>query len=290
MAPSGRWVSSLPFIPPYPWDTILAYLRKRAIPGVEAVSAGAYRRSAMIDGAAAIIEARPGRNGISLTVSCRVSCDSHVDRLRRQFDLAADPAVIDGHLAQDPWLAPLVARHPGLRVPQAWDPFELAVRAIVGQQVSVAGATTIAGRIAQRFGTPLANDIGDGELGYLFPTAERLADADMASLGMPGRRARTIKDFAAAVAGGDIALDGAGGLDETIERLCTLPGIGPWTAHYIAMRALGEPDAFPAGDLGLRRAAGLPGGRLSADQLTERAEEWRPWRAYAALHLWTSLG
>ena len=243
MAPSRPWVSTLPFMQPYSWDSFLAYHARRAIPGVEAVSATTYRRSAIIDGAAAIIEAR--RDGAGLTVSCNIPCDSHIDRLRRQFDLDADPAVIDSHLAADPLLAPLVARHPGLRVPRAWDPFELAVRAMVGQQVSVAGATTVTGRIAQRFGEALANGMGGGALHCLFPTAARLADADIASLAMPGKRALAIIGLARAVAGGDIDLDRMGGLDEAIERLCALPGIGPWTAHYIAMRGLGMSDAFP---------------------------------------------
>ncbi len=289
MAPSAIWVTTLPFIAPYSWDGILAYLAKRAIPGVEAVSATAYRRSVTIDGAAAVIEARMEPGGRGLIITCATDCDSHIKRLRRQFDLDAEPAVIDDHLAADPLLAPLVARHPGLRVPGAWDPFELAVRAMVGQQVSVAGATTLSGRIAERFGTPLAGGLGDETLLYLFPPAERLADADLSSIGMPGKRALAISGLARAVAGGDIDLMRRGGLDEATERLCALPGIGPWTAHYIALRGLGYTDAFPAGDLGLQRAAAVDGGRLSARDLTAMAERWRPWRAYAALHLWTSL-
>lgn len=280
---TGQASLTLPFNAPYPWNQILAYLIARAIPGVEAVSATAYRRSVRIDGSAAILDVRLGADGQCLTVSCTVPCDGHIDRLRRQFDLDADSAAIDRRLAADPLLAPLVARNPGLRVPGAWDPFELAVRAMVGQQVSVAGATTVTGRIARRFGTPLENP--DGDLRYLFPTPQQLAEADMASLGMPGKRALAIVGLAKAVAEGDIALDGAGGLDDAVERLCALPGIGPWTAHYIAMRALGEADAFPAGDLGLRRAAAVDTKELSA-----MAENWRPWRAYAAQHLWMSLG
>ena len=207
MAPFHPWVSDLPFNAPYSWDPILAYLIKRAIPGVEAVSATAYRRSVRIGDSAAILDVRLDAGGACLTVSCNLPCDSHIDRLRRQFDLDADSAAIDRHFAADPLLAPMVARNPGLRVPKAWDPFELAVRAMVGQQVSVAGATTVTGRIARRFGTPLEN--GDGDLRYLFPTPAQLAEADMASLGMPGKRALAIKGLAKAVAEGDIALDGA---------------------------------------------------------------------------------
>lgn len=282
MALIRPWVATLPFTAPYAWDPMLGYLVKRAIPGVEAVSDTAYRRSVMIDDAAAILDVRLDAGGESLAVSCSRPCDCHIGRLRRQFDLDADSAAIDRHLAADPLLAPSVARNPGLRVPGAWNPFELAVRAMVGQQVSVAGATTVTGRIARRFGTPLEN--GDGDLRYLFPTPQQLAEADMASLGMPGKRALAIKGLAKAVADGDIALDGADGLDNAVEQLCALPGIGPWTANYIAMRALGEPDAFPAGDLGLQRAAAADAGELTA-----MAEKWRPWRAYAALHLWSSL-
>ena len=281
------WSTNQPFIAPYSWDRFLAYLAKRAIPGVEEVTATAYRRSLSIDGAAAMLDARLAADGASLTISCTANCDSRIERLRRQFDLDADPAAIDGHLAADPLLAPLVARNPGLRLPGAWDPFELAVRAMVGQQVSVAGATTVTGRIATRFGAPLAD--GGGALTHLFPSPARLADADLSSLGMPGKRARSISGLAEAVASGAIILDGTGGLDETIDRLCALPGIGPWTAHYIAMRGLGLADAFPAGDLGLQRAAAVDGGRLKPRELTERARPWRPWRAYAALHLWTAL-
>lgn len=285
--PSRPWTTTLPFIAPYSWDQMLAYLGKRAIPGVELVSGSVYRRSVLIDGDPAILEAGPGRDGKRLTISCTIPGESHVDRFRDQFDLDADPAEIHDRLAADPLLAPLIARNPGLRVPKAWDPFELAVRAIVGQQVSVAGATTVTGRIAQRFGMALA--IGDGALSHLFPTAERLADADLSSIGMPGKRARTITGFAAAVADGDLLLNNTAGLDETINRLCALPGIGPWTANYIAMRGLGYADAFPAGDLGLQYAAARDGGRLNAKELGAMAENWRPWRAYAALHLWTSL-
>ena len=288
MAIIRPWAAALAFKPPYPWGPMLSYLARRAIPGVEVVSQTVYRRSIRVDGGDAILDVRLDGDGTSLSVSCDRPGGPDLDRLRRQFDLDADPAVIDSHLAADPLLAPLVARHPGLRVPGAWDPFELAVRAMVGQQISVAAATTVTGGIARRYGSPLVNP--DGDPRFLFPTAARLAEAEAESLGMPGKQALAIVGLAKAVAAGDIALDGAGGLDRTIGRLCALPGIGPWTAHYIAMRALREPDAFPAGDLGLQRAAGLPGGRLSAKQLSELAENWRPWRAYAAMHLWTSLG
>ncbi|MGH7789571.1 MAG: DNA-3-methyladenine glycosylase family protein, partial [Candidatus Binatia bacterium] len=190
------------------------------------------------------------------------------------------------HLRRSPALRPLVDAAPGLRVPGAWDPFELAVRAILGQQVTVKGATTLAGRLAAAFGRPV--DCGDG-LTHVFPTAAVLAEADVAALGMPRARAETVRALARAVANGSLVLDAPLGLDDALTRLCAVPGIGPWTAQYVAMRAFGEPDAFPAGDLGLRSALGNGGGPLAEAAVVRAAEAWRPWRAYAALHLWSSL-
>jgi 3-methyladenine DNA glycosylase/8-oxoguanine DNA glycosylase len=210
-----------------------------------------------------------------------------VERATRLFDLGADPVHINSHLARSPVLRPLVRRRPGLRVPGAWDPFEMVVRAIIGQQVSVAGATTIMGRIIERCGRPV-DGLGAG-LTHLFPTPTDLADADLDSIGAPGARIETLQRMARAVADGTIALDGAVPLDDLLERLCAIRGIGAWTANYIAMRALGEPDAFPSGDLGLRKAAGN-GTPVSGAALDALSEPWRPWRAYAAMHLWAGLG
>jgi len=211
-----------------------------------------------------------------------------VGRARRLFDLDADPALIAEHLAGSPVLAPLVARRPGLRVPGAWDAFELAVRAVLGQQVTVRGATTLAGRLARAFGT----SVGQAEEGltHLFPRPEALAGADLASIGLPGARAATIRALAGAAARGTLVLDAARGLEDAVARLRAIPGIGAWTAHYVALRALGEPDAFPAADLGLRRALGNGAGPLAPARVAELAEAWRPWRGYATLHLWSSLG
>ena len=278
----------LEFRRPYPWDWLIGFLERRAIPGVEEVAGGAYRRTVAVDGTATVIEVRPGPGGRCLVASCERPIGRFAGRLRRQFDLDAEPAAIDGHLSADALLAPLVAARPGLRVPGAWDPFELAVRAIVGQQVSVAAATTVTGRIAGRFGKALA--VGDGTLRCLFPTPDRLADADVAAAGMPGKRGNTIAGFARAVAAGEVELDGALGLDALVARLCALPGIGPWTANYIAMRGLGEADAFPIGDLGLVRALEARGEAVSDKDIARRAEAWRPWRAYATMHLWSAAG
>jgi AraC family transcriptional regulator of adaptative response / DNA-3-methyladenine glycosylase II len=209
-----------------------------------------------------------------------------IARLRRIFDLAADPQVIEAALSQDPRLSPLIAARPGLRVPGAWDGFELGVRAIAGQQITVAAATRLVGRIARDHGS--VRDGGSPGLDRVFPTPEKLAKADLP--GMPAARARAIRAFAARAAGEERLFDRGSDLDDTITRLRRLPGVGPWTAQYVAMRAMREPDAFPTGDVGLLRALDAGQGRPSAAELTAAAEAWRPWRAYAALHLWAGLG
>lgn len=190
-------------------------------------------------------------------------------------------------LAADPLLAPLVARRPGLRVPGVWDPFEVAVRAVLGQQISVAGARTLAGRLVALCGRPLPKRLARPGLTHVFPSPAAVADADVARVGLPRARAAALRAFARAVADGSFVLGAPKGLQDFEERLTALPGFGPWTAHVVALRALGEGDAFPDGDLGLVRAmerAGVKRGRIAA-----RAERWRPYRAYATLHLWASL-
>jgi AraC family transcriptional regulator of adaptative response / DNA-3-methyladenine glycosylase II len=287
----GELAVRLPYRPPLPWDAMFAFLAARATPGVETVADGVYRRTALVGDEPAVIEVRPDAERAQIVL--RVHAADHtrlidvVERVRRVFDLGADPARIAGHLRRDARLRPLVARLPGLRVPGAWDPFELAVRAVLGQQVSVRAATTLAGRLAERFGT--AVDLGPG-LGRLFPAPAALADAPLEGIGLPGARARTIRALAAAVAAGRLVLDASRGAGELAARLCALPGIGPWTAQYVAMRAFGEPDAFPAGDLGVRAALGNGAGPLPARQVEALAEAWRPWRAYAVMYLWRSLG
>jgi AraC family transcriptional regulator of adaptative response / DNA-3-methyladenine glycosylase II len=201
---------------------------------------------------------------------------------RRVFDLAADPALIAAALRPDPLLGPLVRRHPGLRVPGAWDPFECAVRAVLGQQVSVQAGRTLASRLVVRAGTPLPRPT-DG-LTHLFPSPAAVAGADLAGLGLTSARSRTLKALAQAVADG--RLDLRAPVDEVIAGLVALPGIADWTAQYVALRAYGEPDAFPAADLVLRKAATGTGTPLTARALAARAEAWRPWRGYAVFHLW----
>ena len=243
----------------------MTWLARRAIAGVEEVDeeGQTYRRSARVDGRERVVELRPGDGG----------------RAPRLFGLDVEVAEVARALSRDPWLAPLVAARPLLRVAGCFDGFELAVRAVLGQQVSVAGGRTLAERIVRAHGDPLAEP--RGTITHLFPRAETLAGVDLG--GMPASRARAIRALAAAVADG-LAIEPEAGPAEVRAALLELPGIGPWTVEYVAMRALRDPDAFPAGDLVLRNAAGGMGAR----DLEARAEGWRPWRAYAAMHLWVA--
>jgi AraC family transcriptional regulator of adaptative response / DNA-3-methyladenine glycosylase II len=286
----------LAFAPPYDWRSMIAFLAARAIPSVEVVEDERYRRTIDIEGGHGTIEVIPGGRGDALTATIRFpdasAVPTIVGRIRRVFDLDTDVGPLPAHLAADPVLAPLVAARPGLRVPGAWDGFELAVRAMLGQQITVSGARQLIGRLVEAHGEPLrARNRGEAPgLSMAFPTTERVASADLTRLGMPRARAEAISGMAA-VAGADPDLfrpDGS--LDAAIARLTALPGVGDWTAHYIAMRALREPDAFPAADVGLLRAVtGRDGLRPTPAALLARAEPWRPWRSYAAQHLWTEL-
>ena len=276
--------------PPFDAKALLGYLAARAIPGVEEVSGGAYRRSVALGDDAGVIEVRPDPDALRLQLHVPASLARHVGviaaRVRRLFDLDADLAPIAAQLRRDPELAARLRRRPGLRVAGAWSGFELAVRAILGQQVTVAGATTLAGRLVATFGKPLAAPVGS--VHALAPSPAALAAGDVASIGIPRARAEALRALACALRDGSLDLEGRLDPDEAVRRLEALPGIGPWTAQYVALRALGAPDAFPASDLGLRRALGEGGGPLSARALEARAEAWRPWRGYAAMLLWTT--
>ena len=280
---SERYRVRLAYRPPYDWDAVLAFLSARATPGVEIVDGTGYRRTIDLNGHAGTIAVSPARDSHALALDVRFpdprALLSIVERVRRVFDLGADPAVIAEHLAPDPLLAPVLARHPGLRTPGAWDGFEIAVRAILGQQVSVRAATTLAGRLAAQFGTPVT--LGEG-LTRLFPPAERLTAAPLDQLGIIGSRAQTIRALARQVAEGVVSFRGCGDPSRMSAALCAIPGIGRWTAEYISMRAFGEPDAFLSGDLVLRRIAG----NCTPRALDVRAESWRPWRAYAVMLMW----
>lgn len=275
----------LPFSGPFELESFFSYMATRAIPGVESVDDRSYRRTIVIDGDPGVLELVPG--GADHVVLRAHLPHWHglihiVERVRRVLGLDADVEQAARVLGGDPLLGPMLAARPGLRVNGAWDPFETAVRTILGQQVSVRAASTLAGRLVERFGEAVP---GLGALGltHTFPTPELLRAADMSGLGITGARQESIRALAAALEDGSVRLDGSAGLDELVSSITALPGLGPWSAHYLAMR-LGEGDAFPASDLGLRQAAGL-----SARELEERAEGWRPWRALAAVHLWASL-
>ncbi len=280
----------LSYRPPLDWPSLIQFLHARAIPGVESVERDAYRRTVRVGNSVGVLELQhiEGEQYLLLSVPPELSRSLMYisERMRTLFDLRADPLAITNHLRHDKQTSGLVERYPGLRVPGAWDGFEVAVRAILGQQVSVKAANTLAGRLVKKYGEPLQKAKGD-QLAYLFPLPERLAEANLFDIGLMPGRAEAIRALATAVRNGDLNFSTAIGLEEAVERITDLPGVGPWTAHYIAMRALSEPDAFPAGDLGLRRAAAeIKGTMLTESQLRQRAEAWRPWRAYAAMYLW----
>jgi AraC family transcriptional regulator, regulatory protein of adaptative response / DNA-3-methyladenine glycosylase II len=282
---------ALAYAPPYDWHGMLAFFAARAIEGVERVDGERYQRTIALGGehGTVSVSQRSGRSALLATI---VFPDVRalpliIARLRRQFDLGNDVAAIHAQLAADPLLARLVAERPGLRIPGAWDPFELAVRAVLGQQITVGAARKLAGKLVRAYGEPLACEAGAG-LERVFPDPARVAHADSAVLGMPRARARTLRSLAAAALADARLLLPEGELADKIARLRALPGVGEWTAQYIALRALQEPDAFPASDIGLLRAIARSGeARPTAAALLERAEAWRPWRAHAAQHLWS---
>jgi AraC family transcriptional regulator of adaptative response / DNA-3-methyladenine glycosylase II len=283
----------LGYKPPYDWEAMVSFLRARAIPGVEAVSSGRYARTIAIGDARGVLVVEPvEENCLRATVRFAnlKNLPTIIARARRVFDLAADPVAIGAHLSQDPLLAPLVSARPGLRVPGAWDGFELAVRAVLGQQITVPAATKLAGKLVLAFGETIADPAAREQgLTHVFPTPRQLANADLTVIGMPSARRMALASLAAAVAAEPLIFGPRRSLEEAIAQLRSLAGIGEWTAQYIAMRELREPDAFPAADVGLLRAMRDPlGARLAPAALLAHAERWRPWRAYAALHLWAS--
>jgi AraC family transcriptional regulator of adaptative response / DNA-3-methyladenine glycosylase II len=288
----GEVMLRLGYRPPYDWPAMASFLKARAIPGVEVVSSGCYARTIEVDGVHGIVAVEPAP-GNALRVAIRLSrlsaLPTIIARVRRVFDLAADPHAIDAQLAQDDLLASLVVARPGLRVPGAWDGFEFAVRAVLGQQITVSAAVRLAGKLVAQYGLPLARGLETEGLTHVFPRPERLASANLTTLGMPRVRAASLASLAAAVSADPGVLGAGRSLAECVTHLRALPGVGEWTAQYIAMRELREPDAFPASDIGLRRAlTDAEGKRPTSRALLARAERWRPWRAYAAQHLWAS--
>ena len=283
--PENHYFFRLRFRPPYDWNGMLAFLKPRATPGIEEVENGIYRRSISLRGTSGYFEISHDDANHSLNVRVQFGEPKAlffiIERIRAMFDLNADWAVIAKTLRADPVLAPTIKLHPVLRIPGSWDGFEMGVRAILGQQISVAGATTLAGRLVEKFGRRFST--GNG-LTHIFPEPAVLAEADVAGIGLPRARARTIQEFARAVHTDSIRFSGIADSSAFLERLCSIRGIGKWTAQYIAMRTLGDPDAFPSGDLGLLKKLNL----ASEREMERRSEVWRPWRAYAAMYLWTS--
>jgi AraC family transcriptional regulator of adaptative response / DNA-3-methyladenine glycosylase II len=287
----------LPYRPPYDWAAMIEFLKARAISGLEMVDAEddaqIYSRVIELDGKTGTISVSHAPEESALRVVVRFSrlngLSTIVTRIRRMFDLSADPAAIATALSADPLLAPLVAARPGLRVPGGWDGFEVAVRAVLGQQITVKAATQLATRLVSTVGEPVPDRTQIPGLTHAFPRPERLKSAALAGLNMPAARAAALAGVASAVIEDGRLFDPRRDLADAVQRLRGLPGIGEWTAQYIAMRALGESDAFLAGDVAVQRRLSPPNGRrLAIARVLARAEGWRPWRAYAVLHLWMS--
>lgn len=297
LAPSGTLTLRLGYRPPLDFPLLLAFLAKRAIPGIERVNTDNYERVVGTADAPAWIRV----SAIATRPELQLDIDGAdpraipdiVRRVRRMFDLDANLQAVHAAFACDPLLERAITLHPGLRVPCGWDGFELAVRAVLGQQISVAGATTLARRLVDTWGTqraaggPMQAATPHPGLDRAFPSPERLRDAPLESIGLPRTRAATLRALSAAVAEGRLSFEAGQTLDAFVERATALPGIGAWTAQYIAMRALALPDAFPAGDLVLQQRLAPPGFARLGERATEaRSQAWRPWRAYAVLHLW----
>ncbi len=277
---------ALAYRPPYDWNHLRNFLALRATPGVERVDENGYGRLIRTDTGHAVIQVDPLRGKDALRLRVQGAPASALFQIataaRRVFDLSADPELLAAGLESDPLLRPLVRRRPGIRIPGTWDAFECAVRAVLGQQVTVAAARTLAGRLVARVGEPVtATPTG---LDRLFPTPRALAAADLDGLGLTGARIAALKSLALAVLEGRVAFDRPA--DEVVASLVKLPGFGEWTAQYIALRALGEPDAFLCADLIVRRMAAGDGPPIPVKELERRAEAWRPWRGYAVMHLW----
>ena len=284
----------LPFRAPFDANGVLRFLGTRAVAGVESFDGETYRRAMRLPHGAGVVALSDGGDHVRCVLRLENLRDlgSAVQRCRSFLDLDADPVAITDVLGADPMLGALVRRSPGRRVPGSVDGAELAFRAVLGQQVSVAGARTLAGRLVARCGEPLPGTLAaeDGEPTHLFPTPQALAGATFDGVGVPGARRETLRTLARALAGRGILLDPGSEREEVERRLLELRGIGPWTASYVAMRALHDPDAFLPTDLGVRKAIRRLGHADDRQSVAAVAERWRPWRAYATQHLWASLG
>ncbi|KWX57531.1 DNA-3-methyladenine glycosylase 2 family protein [Mycobacterium sp. NAZ190054] len=279
----------LPVRTPFAYEGMFGHLAASAVPGVEEVRDGAYRRTMRLPHGTGIVSLTPQPDN----VQCQVVLDDFRDlataiaRCRRLLDLDADPEAVDDALGADPDLSVLVAKVPGQRIPRTVDEQELAVRVVLGQQVSIKAARTHAGRIVSTYGEPVSD--ANGGLTHVFPAVEHLSGIDPARLAFPRSRQRSLIALIRALADGDVTLDAGCDWNRARDQLLALPGIGPWTAEVIAMRGLGDPDAFPVTDLGVRLAARQLGLPSDARPLTEHSARWRPWRSYATQYLWTAL-
>jgi AraC family transcriptional regulator of adaptative response / DNA-3-methyladenine glycosylase II len=276
---------------PYDWPMMRAWLAGRALDGIESVREDGYARTLCLGGSPGVVDVTyaPDRSGfvVRVVTMASVGHEGIAARLVRVLDLDRDLVAMGRHLRHDPWLAGLLVRHAGLRVPGGWDPFELAVRAVLGQQVTIGAARHLASQLVTLCGRSLPEPLQRPGLGRLFPTARQVASADLGALRMPGSRRATLTALAHAVADDEGVLAKDASLDAMLARLRAIRGIGDWTAQYIALRALRHPDAFPASDIGLLRGAAREmGGRPTPAALQQRAEAWRPCRAYAAQLLW----
>jgi AraC family transcriptional regulator, regulatory protein of adaptative response / DNA-3-methyladenine glycosylase II len=280
----------LPYRPPYDWAAMIRFLQARAIEGMEVVAKDSYSRVIELDGVTGSIIVTNAPDQSALQVIVRFprlnALSTIITRIRRMFDLSADPGAIASALSSDPILAPFISARPGLRVPGGWDGFEIAVRAILGQQITLKSATQLAGRIVSAVGTQVTHSIDTPGLTHAFPQPKRFNSNALADLGIPIARNAALLCIAAAAAKDAHLFDPRRDLDEAVAHMRKLPGIGEWTAQYIAMRALGESDAFLAADVAVQRKLAVRGRRPTTPELLARAEHWRPWRAYAVLHLW----
>jgi AraC family transcriptional regulator, regulatory protein of adaptative response / DNA-3-methyladenine glycosylase II len=280
----------LPYRPPFNWSALIMFLRQRATPGVELVREEFYRRTIEIGGAVGTIDVRPDKAEPCLLV--RINLPKYecllqvIERVRRIFDLTADPAQIADHLSQDPRLKPHLDAFPGLRVPGVWDGFEIAVRAILGQRLSVTDSNRVAGRLVRTFGKPMKTPF-EG-LTHLFPRPEELAEADLSTVGIRGTCAEVVHALSRSVCEKDLTFEAPRSLGDTISRMRTTQGVDEQVANYVAMRAFVEPDAFPSDDVRLIQTLAPPGTPALPAEILRIAESWRPWRAYAAMYLWAA--
>lgn len=290
-----RSTTSLTYTRPYHWRAMLDFLRVRAVEGLEWCDELRYQRTCDANGCSGLVSVETDQARDTLIAKIRFASGSSispvVERLQALFDVDADMSSIEATLNGDRKLKALQVEMAGVRVPGTWDPFELGVRAIIGQQVTVAAARTLLGRLCDQFGESLDNWVtgSTGALHRAFPKSDVLAEADVARIGIPRRRAESVRALAVAVANGDIVLSALTHRQNLEQQLLALPGIGRWTVGYIGMRALKNPDAFPVGDVALLKAAHALDIASTSAELEREAERWRPWRAYAAVRLWRSL-